>query len=96
MNEKHLIDHLSMNPKMEGRTPHPGPLPIGSADAERGKRPLRLDVGMHGLVQGAKAQNRFGRILTPSLSPSLRDAERGLNCYAQPVVKVNCHIASHN
>jgi hypothetical protein len=38
-----------MNPKMVGRTPHPGPLRIGSADsadAEREKRSLRQDVEM--------------------------------------------------
>jgi len=31
-----------MNPKMVKRTPHPGPFPIGSADAEREKRSLRF------------------------------------------------------
>jgi hypothetical protein len=36
---------LNLNPvqdQMVKRTPHPGPLPIGSADAEREKRSLRL------------------------------------------------------
>ena len=46
-----------MNPKIVGRTPHPGPLPIGSADAERGKRSLRLDDGLRRVVQGFKARN---------------------------------------
>ena len=44
-----------MNPKMVGRTPHPGPLPIGSADsadAEREKRPQRLDGIERGVVPG--------------------------------------------
>jgi hypothetical protein len=47
-----------MNPKMVGRAPHPGPLPIGSADstdAERKKRSLHQDVGMHRVVQGINA-----------------------------------------
>jgi hypothetical protein len=41
-----LTQTLPMNPKMVGRTPHPGPLPIGFADAERGRRSLRLDDGL--------------------------------------------------
>ena len=51
---------------MVGRTPHPGPLPIGSADsadAERVKRSPRLDEIVRRMVHGFKA--RFYRgILT--------------------------------
>jgi len=43
---------LSMSPKLVGQTPHPSPLPIGSADAERGKRSLRLDACLRRVVQG--------------------------------------------
>jgi len=46
---------LPLNPEMVERTPHPGPLPIGSADsadAEREKRSQRLDAGTPREVQG--------------------------------------------
>jgi hypothetical protein len=44
-----------MNLKMVRRTPHPGPLPIGSADsadAEREKRSQRPDTGIGRVVEG--------------------------------------------
>ena len=44
---------LTTKQKTEKRTPHPGPLPIGSADsadAEREKRALRSDVAMPGII----------------------------------------------
>ena len=44
-----------MNPKMVERTPHPGPLPIGSADfadAEREKHTRRLGKIVHRMVHG--------------------------------------------
>jgi len=53
-----------MNPKMVGRTPHPGPLPIGSADsadAEREKRSQRLGDVLSRVVQGDKARVVSGR-----------------------------------
>jgi hypothetical protein len=56
-----------MNPKMVERTPHPGPLPIGSADsadAERGKRSQRLVDVQSRVVQGVNARI-FRGILLP-------------------------------
>ena len=50
---------LPKNPKREERAPHPDPLPIGSADAEREKRSPQLDIGMPRLVHGFKARNRI-------------------------------------
>jgi hypothetical protein len=57
---------LPMNPKMVGHTPHPGPLPIGSADAEREKRSLRPDDGLRRVVQEFKARIRIRRNLSPA------------------------------
>ncbi len=51
---------LTMNPRMVEHAPHPGPLPIGSADAadaEREKRSQRQDVGKRQGVQRFKARN---------------------------------------
>jgi hypothetical protein len=48
----------SHEPKMVARTPHPGPLPIGSedsADAEREKRSPRLGDLLSRVVQGFNA-----------------------------------------
>jgi hypothetical protein len=63
-----------MNPKIVGHTPPPDPLPIGSADAERGKRSLRLDDGLRRAVQRFKSRISMRRNLTPSFSPI--EAER--------------------
>jgi hypothetical protein len=65
-----------MNLKMEGRAPHPGPLPIGSADAEREKCSPPQDIGTRRVVQGFKARTVVGRILTPALSLPLCGPER--------------------
>jgi hypothetical protein len=72
-----------MNPKMVGRAPRPGPLPIGSADstdAEREKRSLRQDVEMRRVVQGFNARTQARGILTPALFPPSDGAERE-NCF---------------
>jgi len=61
-----------MNPKMVERTPHPGPLPIGSADsadAERENRSQRLDVGMRRIANPAVKTAGYYR-------PSLCDLEK--------------------
>ena len=54
------VEILPMNSKMVERTPHPGPLPIGSADsadAEREKRSQRLGDFWSWIVQGFNARN---------------------------------------
>ena len=58
-----------MNPKMVERPPHPGPLPIGSADsadAEREKRSQRLGEVVRRMVQWFNARMFRGN-LTPAL-----------------------------
>jgi len=68
-----------MNSKMVERTPHPGPLPIGSADsadAEREKRSQRLVAGVRRMVQWFNAR-MFRGILIPAFLPAARDEERG-------------------
>ena len=52
-----------LNLKMEGRTPHPSPLPIGSADAEREKSALTP----------AATEFEARLPLTPALSPGERE-----------------------
>jgi hypothetical protein len=67
-----------MNPKMVGRAPHPGPLPIGfadSTDAEREKRSLRQDVESR-VVQGFNARTQARGILTPALSSFGEEREK--------------------
>ena len=57
---------------MAGGAPHPGPLPIGSADsadAEREKRSLRQAVGMRRVVQGFKARNSVWENSHPGTLP---------------------------
>ena len=54
---------VPVNLKMVERTPHPGPLPIGSADsadAEREKRSQRLGDGCIG-GSGVQCANLFAR-----------------------------------
>ena len=54
-----------MNPMMVERAPHPGPLPIGSADsadAEREKRSQRLGDVLSWVVQGFKARMVQGNL----------------------------------
>ena len=66
---------LPMNPKMVERTPHPGPLPIGSADsadAEREKRSQRLGDVLSWVAQGFNA--RIFREI-PTLARSLGEGE---------------------
>ena len=56
--EDFRCDAHPKNPKMVGRTPHPGPLPIGSADsadAEREKRSQRPDEIVRRMVHGFNA-----------------------------------------
>jgi len=53
---------LPMNPKMVGGTPHPGPLPIGSADsadAEREKRSQRFGDMCVGFMGRGKRSQRI-------------------------------------
>ncbi len=75
----------AMNPKMVEHAPHPGPLPIGSADsadAEREKRSQRRDVGKRQGVQKFKARNAsFRRILTAARSRWKR--EKRSPCFAK-------------
>ena len=73
LNQKMVVEKepAPMNPKMVKRTPHPGPLPIGSADsadAEREKRSQRLGEVLSRVVQGFNARI-FRGILVPTLSP---------------------------
>jgi hypothetical protein len=66
-------DSLPMNSKMDGRAPHPGPLPIGSADsadAEREKRSQRLDVVERGVVQGSNVRT-FNHLPSSILHPRI-------------------------
>jgi hypothetical protein len=54
---------LPTNPEMVERTPHPGPLPIGSADsadAERENRSQRLGKVVQQVVQGFYERKIFG------------------------------------
>ena len=79
------VEILPMNPKMVERTPHPGPLPIGSAnsaDAEREKRSQRLDEIMRRMVQGFNARMVRGN-RSVSAGP-LIDRVLGPVIYAHP------------
>jgi len=61
---------------MVERTPHPGPLPIGSADsadAEREKRSQRLGGVLSRVVQGFNTRN-FREILILAFSPGRRES----------------------
>jgi hypothetical protein len=68
-----------MNPMMVERTPHPGPLPIGSADsadAEREKRSQRLDGIVRPMFHGFNARFFRGILL---LLPRAKDfREKGI------------------
>ena len=71
-----------MNPKMFGRTPHPGPLPIGSADfadAEREKRSQRLGDVLSRVVQGFNV-----RIVSGRSHPNLFPLGEGIRCSRDP------------
>jgi exodeoxyribonuclease V alpha subunit len=60
--------------RMEKRTPHPGPLPIGSADsadAEREKRSLRHDDVTHREVEGGHEIGNAGSNHLPQLKSSI-------------------------
>ena len=70
-----------MNPKMVERTPHPGPLPIGSADsaeAEREKRTQRLGKIVRRMVHGFMREG-FGGFFARTLShrPTGAQGRRG-------------------
>jgi len=67
---------LPMDPKMVERTPHPGPLPIGSADsadAEREKGSQRLGDALSLVIQGFNARN----FLRENFSLWVKDRMRG-------------------
>ena len=74
---RHLTPALPMNPKMVEWTPHPGPLPIGSADsanAEREKRAQRLGKIVRRMVHGFDARMVRGNLspLAPPTPPTRR------------------------
>ncbi len=70
-----------MNLKTVEWTPHPGPLPIGSADsadAEREKRPQRLGKIVRRMVHGSNARMVRGILLPPARSHGFRSGSNHL------------------
>jgi hypothetical protein len=74
-------DFLPVNENMVGRAPHPGPLPIGSADsadAEREKRSQRLEAGTRRVVEGfAGAGFRWRGLTSAATESSLNNSLPG-------------------
>ncbi|HTB82341.1 MAG TPA: ATP-dependent RNA helicase [Candidatus Sulfotelmatobacter sp.] len=71
--ERYLSVVNPINPTMVGRTPHPGPLPIGSADsadAEREKRSQRVGDGAPQVVEGAFGKSQS--LLTSAATADFR------------------------